>query len=169
MPLIRDQIQRWDVWCDIFTTLSVLIKKDRDDADGLLINFYPEFRNQIQYAGMDEILRISQSFVPFGLDGNEKKLSYMLANKFCILSVIAIVLRVEQFYHISEDLVDNRQKAIWINFLKFLSGASIIKPRNSKSPPLDNELVKSLMGHFSRFNDVKAQHLIGILSQIELK
>lgn len=170
MPLIRDHIQRWDVWCDIFQTLCIIVRKDPDDTDGLLIGLYPEFRNQIQYAGMDEILRITISLVR---GYNEKKLSSIVDSKFCILSIIAMILRVEQFYQISEDLLDKAQKTKWLYVLNVFAEINInnnVAQRNKGGiASMDGELVKSLVKHFSRFRDLKAQQLLVVLSNVDIK
>lgn len=179
LPLIRDHIQRWDVWCDIFATLCMIVKKDRDDTDGLLLNFYPEFRNQIQYAGMDDILRLAITLVT---GPNEKKLGSIVESRFCILAIIAMILRVEQFYQITQDLVQERQKEKWLLFLNTVENFNSNSNNNNAQQrkgsnasggggggAIDGELTKSLLKHFSRFRELKAQQLLTVLSQIELK
>lgn len=160
--------------------MCIIAKKDPDDIDGLLISLYPEFRNQIQYAGMDEILRISLSLVA---GHNEKKLSSIVESKFCILAIIAMILRVEQFYQISQDLVDANQKTKWLYFLNNVGQFNInnnIAQRNKTTQgtggngsggitSMDGDLVKSLVKHFSRFRELKAQQLLVVLSQVEMK
>lgn len=162
MPLIQDQKQKWDVWCDIIETLPIIVRKHSEDSDGLLIGFYPELRNQIQYAGIVEILRLVAA-----LTNNDKKITYVVDSKFCILLIIAMVLRVERFYTISVELVGAEQQITWVRFL--CAVANCLQQPNPKQIPSaassDNEIIKSLVEHFSRFDELNSEQLIYVLTQ----
>lgn len=76
LPLIKDHQNRCDIWLGIFSTLPILIKKDRDDVEGLLIAMFPEFKNQMENANMDEILKIANL-----ITSAERKSIYIFMNK----------------------------------------------------------------------------------------
>ncbi len=75
MPLIKNSTHRWAVWYTIFTTL-LIIKKDKDDTDGLFLAMFPEFRNQIQHGSIMEVMKIANAMISF-----EARLCYMFKNK----------------------------------------------------------------------------------------
>lgn len=82
MPIIKDHVSRWDVWCAIFTTLPILVKKDKDDNEGHLFALLSEFQAHIQNAPIDAILR--QTKVLVACD----KLSYIFTNKVIIRQLL---------------------------------------------------------------------------------
>lgn len=61
LPLIVDHRSRWDVWYGILSTLPVLMKKDKEDQEGLLFAFFPEFKKQMENASMLEILKVGNA------------------------------------------------------------------------------------------------------------
>lgn len=75
LPLIKDHVYRWDVWCAIFAALPLLVRKDRDDGEGLLFALFPQFQAHIQNAPIDAILRITNTLVSC------EKLNYIFTNK----------------------------------------------------------------------------------------
>lgn len=75
LPLIKDHVFRWDVWCAIFAALPLLVRKDRDDGEGLLFALFPQFQAHIQNAPIDAILRITNTLVAC------EKLNYIFTNK----------------------------------------------------------------------------------------
>lgn len=75
MPLIKDHVHRWNVWCAIFSVLPLLVKKDRDDVDGHLFGLFSEFQAHIRNAPIDAILRITSTIIAC------EKLQYIFANK----------------------------------------------------------------------------------------
>lgn len=76
MPLIKNSTHRWVVWYTIFATLPLIIKKDKDDTDGLFYAMFPEFKNQIQHGSIMEVMKIANAMISF-----ETRLCYMLRNK----------------------------------------------------------------------------------------
>lgn len=76
MPLIKNSTHRWAVWYTVFATLPLIIKKDKDDSDGLLLAMFPEFKNQIQHGSVMEVMKIANSMISF-----EARLCYMFKNK----------------------------------------------------------------------------------------
>lgn len=75
MPLIKDHIHRWDVWCAVFTSLPLLVKKDKDDSEGLLLALLAEFQSHIRNAPIDAIIRLTTAITAYD------KLQYLFINK----------------------------------------------------------------------------------------
>lgn len=67
---------RWTIWMGVFSSLQNVIKKDKDDTDGVLYALYPEFRKQVQQADFEMIVRISVS-IPL----SEKKFNGIFCSK----------------------------------------------------------------------------------------
>lgn len=61
MPNIKHHNVRWSVWIGVFSSLQSVIKKDRDDAEGVLYSLYPEFNKQIKSANFEIIVKISSA------------------------------------------------------------------------------------------------------------
>lgn len=79
MPLIKNNTHRWVVWYTIFATLPLIIKKEKDDSEGLLLAMYAEFKNQIQHGSIMEVMKIANSMISC-----ETRLCYMFKNKVII-------------------------------------------------------------------------------------
>lgn len=75
MPLIKDHVHRWNVWCAVFSILPLLIKKDKDDVEGLLFSLFAEFQAHIRNAPIDAILRITNTIIAC------EKIQYIFTNK----------------------------------------------------------------------------------------
>lgn len=69
MAYLADHDSRWQVWTGIFNSLQSVLKRDRDDAEGILYSFYPEFKKQIQLANFEVVVNISESIT---LNDNKK-------------------------------------------------------------------------------------------------
>lgn len=80
MPLIRDKTQRWDVWYAIFSALPLLIKKDRDDTEGLLFAMFPEFKNQLKHTNMAEVIKLGKL-----ITASDRKTHHIFVNKVCAM------------------------------------------------------------------------------------
>lgn len=76
LPLIKDYRNRCDIWLGIFSTLPILIKKDKDDIEGHLLALFPEFKKQIEHANMDEIIKLGNL-----ITSSDRKMSYIFVNK----------------------------------------------------------------------------------------
>lgn len=59
MPIIENHDVRWNIWIGVFSSLQNVIKKDRDDIEGILYSLYPEFNKQIKSANFAIIVKIS--------------------------------------------------------------------------------------------------------------
>lgn len=59
MPLVKEQNVRWLVWCAIFSAVPMILKKDKDDVDGVLIALYSEFEKHLHSAEFSDVVKIS--------------------------------------------------------------------------------------------------------------
>ncbi|XP_017473768.1 PREDICTED: uncharacterized protein LOC108364556 isoform X2 [Rhagoletis zephyria] len=76
MPYIEDHEIRWNIWMGVFASLRNVVRKDREDADGLLYALYPEFKKQIRQADFETIVKISAS-----INLSEKKSNGIFCSK----------------------------------------------------------------------------------------
>lgn len=67
---------RWIIWMGVFSSLQNVVKKDKDDSDGVLYALYPEFKNQVREADFETIVRISAS-----ISLSEKKFNAIFCSK----------------------------------------------------------------------------------------
>lgn len=74
MPFIADQSIRWVVWSGVFCSLQTVVKKDKDDVEGVLYALYPEFKKHVNKATFELLVSISSAITL-----NDKK----LAGIFC--------------------------------------------------------------------------------------
>lgn len=70
MPFIVDQSICWTVWSGIFCSLQTVVKKDKDDVEGVLYALYPEFKKHINKANFANLVSISAAITL-----NDKKLT----------------------------------------------------------------------------------------------
>lgn len=61
MVYLSEHESRWIVWVGIFSALQGVLKRDRDDSEGILYAFYPEFKKQIEFASFEVIVNISEA------------------------------------------------------------------------------------------------------------
>jgi DNA topoisomerase 2-associated protein PAT1 len=52
--------QKWEVWCSIYAALLLILKKEKDDTEGTLINLFYEFERDLQTAAMDELTKLAR-------------------------------------------------------------------------------------------------------------
>lgn len=76
MPNIENHEIRWNVWISVFSSLQNVLKKDRDDAEGVLYSLYPEFNKQIKSANFEIIVKISSAITL-----NDKKSNGVFCSK----------------------------------------------------------------------------------------
>lgn len=75
MPLIKDEPHRWTVWCAIFASLNIILKKEKE-VDPNIIALYEEFQRHLQYAKLENVVQVSRSFVT-----SDKKMNFLFNNK----------------------------------------------------------------------------------------
>lgn len=61
MTYLIEHDSRWSVWVGIFNALQSVLKRDREDSEGILYAFYPEFKKQIQFANFEVVVNISEA------------------------------------------------------------------------------------------------------------
>lgn len=179
------------MWIAILATLPVLVKKDRDDAETPLFILFPEFQSYIENASIDSILRltntliscekfsyiftnkVSNSIIVFEFKISVNVYSYIILLflllfylQFSISCVIVLLVKMESVYAISPNAISPTQQASWLEFLTALVNA-VEKLGNLQlaNVAYENDILKPLLNHFSRFRDLKSQPLIAVLTQ----
>ncbi|EDV93850.1 DNA N6-methyl adenine demethylase [Drosophila grimshawi] len=162
MPFIADQSIRWTVWAGVFCSLQNVVKKDRDDVEGVLFALYPEFRKHIGEANFETTINISAAFTL-----NDKKMSAIFCSRFGILSLVGLILRVEAIYMLSTDATlseDNRQK--WREFLAQVASCLNRTIQNQTiSAAIESDAIQPMMNHFARFKDLKLDALLALITE----
>lgn len=179
MPIIKEHVHRWNVWCAIFSVLPLLVKKDKDDAEGHLFALFAELQAHIRNAPIDAILRITNTITACD------KLQYIFTNKvtrrrphvpfhslnrlfsfqFSISCIIVLILKIESVYAITSNAINAKQQVAWTTFLTALIDATSNTTTQIANVSFENDIVKPLVSHFSRFRELKAQPLIAVLTQ----
>lgn len=160
MPFIEDNPVRWNVWCGVFMSLQNVLKKDKDDGDGLLFALYPHFKKQIVEADLSDVIKIANS-MPL----NDKRVNVLFACKFCISSLFALLLRAEQIYATTSDpdIASNKE---WPQFLSTLSASlSRTVQHQTISAAIESDAIQPMVHHFSRFETLKLESLLALFSQ----
>lgn len=184
LPLIKDVAQRWDIWYGICSTLPIIVKKDKDDADGLLFALFPLFKDQLTDASMDELLKLG-GLMTAGVD--TRKVNYMFMNKvsvevengeqhifnifsnpkFCISCVIVLLLRAEALFVAAPDTISDEARASWPTFLRIMAttAAANVQANQTLSATLQGDVLQPLLHHFERFAEVPSKPLLAALAQ----
>lgn len=76
MPLIILEPQRWNVWCAIFASLNIILKKEKD-LDVILMQFCEEFEKHLTFAKLENIVQVAKSLITI----DSKKVNTMFNNK----------------------------------------------------------------------------------------
>lgn len=179
------------MWIAILAALPILVKKDRDDAESPLFILFPEFQSYIENASIDSILRLTNTLISCD------KLNYIFTNKvsrlalhivnshrscftfinslflsgkqFTISCVIVLLVKMESVYAISPNAITPIQQATWLEFLTALvHAADTLETNQLANVAYENDILKPLLNHFSRFRDLKSQTLIAVLTQRNL-
>lgn len=73
---------------------------------------------------------------------------------------------MESVYAISPDAISSKQQNTWLEFLTTLVNAVNKVPNvQLANVAFENDIMKPLVSHFSRFRDLKSQPLINVLTQ----
>ncbi|XP_017055376.1 protein PAT1 homolog 1 [Drosophila ficusphila] len=162
MPFIADQDIRWIVWSGVFCSLQTVVKKDKDDVEGLLFALYSEFKKHISTASFDILVSISA-----GITLNDKKLTGIFCSRFGILSLVALILRAEEIYVSRSDATlseENWQK--WREFLAHVASCLNRTIQNQTiSAAIESDAIQPLMDHFGRFKDLKLDALLALITE----
>uniref|UniRef100_A0A6B2E8L0 Uncharacterized protein n=1 Tax=Phlebotomus kandelakii TaxID=1109342 RepID=A0A6B2E8L0_9DIPT len=164
LPHLVDEEHKWQVWQAIFAVLPIIAKKDRDDADGSLGGLFTEFKNQLIVAKLSDFITVPKAIV-----AANKKLNYIFGNKFGMLSIIAMMLRVETIFQLDESELTSIDGMAWRQFVVTLAASAAKQPLTDTEQSLDKEILQILLDHLRRFPEVEAQPLTTSLSQVEFK
>ncbi|XP_067616330.1 protein PAT1 homolog 1 isoform X2 [Eurosta solidaginis] len=157
MPYIEDHEVRWSIWIGIFASLQNVLKRDKDDADGVLYALYPEFKKQIHKADFETILRVSTA-----MNLKEKKCNGIFCSKFGISSLVFLMLRAEHIYSSCTDITyTESNKDNWRNFLNKVSTSLNTTIQNQTiCAEIESDSIQPLLNHFGRFQDLKLDSLL---------
>ncbi|XP_017017688.1 protein PAT1 homolog 1 [Drosophila kikkawai] len=162
MPFIADQSVCWTVWSGVFCSLQTVVKKDKDDVEGLLYALYPEFKKHISKASFENLVSISAAITL-----NDKKLTGIFCSRFGILSLVALILRAEELYVSRTDstlIEENRQR--WREFLAQVASCLNRTIQNQTiSAAIESDAIQPLMDHFERFKDLKLDALLALITE----
>ncbi|KAI8044668.1 hypothetical protein M5D96_000839 [Drosophila gunungcola] len=141
---------------------KTVVKKDKDDVEGVLYALYPEFKKHINKASFDILVGISA-----GITLNDKKLTGIFCSRFGILSLVALILRAEEIYVSRTDETlseENRQK--WREFLAQVASCLNRTIQNQTiSAAIESDAIHPLMDHFERFKDLKLDALLALITE----
>lgn len=80
--------------------------------------------------------------------------------------VIVLLVKMESVYAISPNAISPTQQATWLEFLTALvNAADKLGNLQLANVAYENDILKPLLNHFSRFRDLKSQTLIAVLTQ----
>ncbi|KXJ80006.1 hypothetical protein RP20_CCG027188 [Aedes albopictus] len=156
--LMRDDPSRWALWRSIFSAIPLLLKKDRDDRDGVLFALYTEFERHVQYSAFPDLLKLAQVIA------TEKILSYLTGCKFLLSSIITIVFQMEVFIaKKSPNMATASEVDTWVQCLslvmettgKLLSGSGAVKisAHHTIKIERENNIVRTIRAHLDRFSE----------------
>uniref|UniRef100_A0A1L8DD64 Protein pat1 log 1 n=2 Tax=Nyssomyia neivai TaxID=330878 RepID=A0A1L8DD64_9DIPT len=163
LPHLVDDEHKWQVWQAIFAVLPIISK--RDDSDGSLVALFAEFKNHLILAKLSDFIT-----VPKAIQAASKKLNFILASKFGMLSIIAMMLRVETIFQLDEnEPPTSSDGAAWGQFVVTLAACATKQPLTDIEQSLDKEILQILQNHLRRYPDIDTQQLTQALSQVEFK
>ncbi|XP_018798978.1 PREDICTED: uncharacterized protein LOC108975131 isoform X1 [Bactrocera latifrons] len=153
---------RWTIWMGVFSSLQNVVKKDKDDADGVLYALYPEFKNHVRQADFETIVRISAS-IPL----SEKKFNGIFCSKFGISTLVCLVLQAENIYMAGNDCtLTNGNKGKWRYFLdQVATSLNRTIQNHTVCAEIESDSIQPLMNHFARFEDLKLDSLLALITQ----
>ncbi|KAH8383463.1 hypothetical protein KR009_008859 [Drosophila setifemur] len=162
MPFIGDESVCWTVWSGIFCSLQTVVKKDKEDVEGVLYALYPEFKKHINKASFEDLGSISASITL-----NDKKLTGIFCSRFGILSLVALILRAEEIYVSQSDPTlseENKQK--WRKFMaQVASCLNRAIQDQTISAAIESDAIQPLMDHFERFKSLKLDALLALVTE----
>uniref|UniRef100_A0A182VGP2 mRNA decay factor PAT1 domain-containing protein n=2 Tax=Anopheles merus TaxID=30066 RepID=A0A182VGP2_ANOME len=151
LAVLHEHPGRWMLWGMIFVALPSLPRKDRDDADGLLLTLFGEFERQLRYGTIKELLLVAKTIGTAG-----KVMQCIVSSKFLLSCIITIIFQMEMFCGKNPSaLLKASEDGWWVSFLGDVN--RIVKesvgPIRSSSITInpDNNIVRTLIVHFARF------------------
>lgn len=89
--------------------------------------------------------------------------------QFGMLSIIAMMLRVETIFQMDENEPASNDGMAWRQFLVTLTACAAKQPNAESEQSLDKEILQILLNHLRRFPEIESQPLTTVLSQVEFK
>ncbi|XP_053970046.1 protein PAT1 homolog 1 [Anastrepha ludens] len=162
MPYMEDHEIRWNIWMGVFASLQNVVKKDREDVDGVLYALYPEFKKQVREADFEAIVKISSS-IPL----TERKSNGVFCSKFGISSLVCLVLQAEHIYMSDNDSTHtDANKEKWRHFLDQVSTSLNRTIQNQAiCAEIESDSIQPMMDHFARFKDLKLDSLLALITE----
>lgn len=80
---------------------------------------------------------------------------------------MVLLLKIESVYAISSNAINSNQEALWLQFLTALVESVTNKNANipTTTATFEKDILKPLVSHFTRFQDLKSQALVSVLTQ----
>lgn len=162
MKHIEEQPIRWTVWIGVFASLQNVLKKDREDTEGVLYALYPEFKKQIRSADFETVIKLS-SAMPM----SEKKSNTLFSSKFGISSLVCLILQAELIYVVEQDTtLNNENRDSWRLFLDSVATSLNRTIQNQTvCAAIESDSIQPMMNHFARFKDLQLDSLLALISQ----
>ncbi|XP_055591910.1 protein PAT1 homolog 1-like [Uranotaenia lowii] len=155
--LLRNDPHRWTLWSSIFSAIPFMLKKDRDDQEGVFFALYTEFERHVQYSKFSELLKLSQAIAV------DKIVQFLTSCKFLLSSVITVIFQMEIFFeNRDEETVGFNEQTRWIAALQCITDA-ISTLLSSRSNPVsskpwhtikidpENSIIQTVQKHLERF------------------
>lgn len=166
--LLREHPSRWTLWSTVFSAIPFLLKKDRDDHEGVLFALYTEFERHVQYSEFLDLLELAQTI------GTEKILTFLTSCKFLLSSVITIIFQMEVLLSKTSETVTPTNIGKWIGCLKLITG-TVSKLISTSTPGCnlqhtikidrENNIVRTVRVHLERFpQQVKANDFLNLIT-----
>ncbi|XP_053665215.1 protein PAT1 homolog 1-like [Anopheles marshallii] len=150
LAVLHGHAARWTLWGMIFTALPCLAKRDRDDAEGLLLTLFSEFERQIRYGTITDLLQVAKT-----IGSSCKVMQCIVSSKFLLSCIITIIFQMEMFCGKNPaTLLSASQDDWWISFLADVNSVVRDTSRPAHSSVAinpDNNIVRTLRVHFARF------------------
>lgn len=171
MPFLKDQPQRWGIWCAIFSCIGIILKKEKE-FDYTLIGLYEEFEKHLSFAKLEELTQLSKALMV-----DEKKAGYLFTNKFTLSIIIALLLHAETLYSNNNYKRSEQDEKDWQHFVQQISTAaedvqvdqSSGTQTNPTNPLVNNQVLKTIIQHLTRFDTLQTKPLLNVLTQADLK
>uniref|UniRef100_A0A4Y0BQ98 mRNA decay factor PAT1 domain-containing protein n=1 Tax=Anopheles funestus TaxID=62324 RepID=A0A4Y0BQ98_ANOFN len=151
LAVLHDHPSRWMLWGMIFTALPCLGKRDRDDAEGLLLALFSEFERQLRYGTMKDLLSVAKT-----IGSSRKVMQCIVSSKFLLSCIITIIFQMEMFCGKNPaTLLTASEDDWWVSFLEDVN--EVVKAKVGSTPSSsiainpDNNIVRTLRVHFARF------------------
>ncbi|KAL1394999.1 hypothetical protein pipiens_002945 [Culex pipiens pipiens] len=161
LVLLRDHPYRWTLWATTFSTLPFMLKKDRDDPEGVLFALYTEFERHAQYSNSPDLLKLSQVLA------SDKILAHLTSCKFLLSSTITIIFQMEIHFTKAPDAINAAERLQWIEFLELVTGVVGKQPAAQQHMiKLDrgNNIVRLIRAHLERFPQVKGNDFVSFIT-----